>query len=77
LEVDAKVVKALGDERQRRAENRGLVAEMKANDPALAKDPVLAVDAHAGRYRQGNQQRLLVDSGLVARLGASALLSVR
>jgi putative DNA methylase len=41
LEVDAKVVKALRDEQDRRAENRQLIAEMKAKDPSLAKDLVL------------------------------------
>jgi adenine-specific DNA methylase len=39
--VDAKVVKALRDEQDRRAENRQLIAEMHAKDPSLAKDPVL------------------------------------
>ena len=41
LEVDAKVVKALREEQDRRAENCRLIAEMKAKDPSLAKDPVL------------------------------------
>jgi len=41
LEVDGKVKRALQAEQDRRAENRRLIAEMKAKDPSLAKDPVL------------------------------------
>jgi adenine-specific DNA methylase len=41
LEVNAKVVKALQDEQDRRVENRQLIAQMQAKNPALAKDPVL------------------------------------
>jgi putative DNA methylase len=41
LEVNEKVLKALQDEQDRRAENRQLITDMKAKDATLANDPVL------------------------------------
>jgi adenine-specific DNA methylase len=41
LEVNEKVLKALQDEQDRRAENRQLITAMKAKDVTLASDPVL------------------------------------
>ena len=40
LLVDERVLRRLQEE-QRRAENRGLIAELKAKDAVLAGDPVL------------------------------------
>jgi putative DNA methylase len=41
LLVDERVLRRLQEEEQRRAENRALIAELKAKDAALAGDPVL------------------------------------
>jgi putative DNA methylase len=41
LEVDDGVLRRLGEEEERRAENRALIAELKVKDASLASDPVL------------------------------------
>ncbi|MGE3536742.1 MAG: DUF1156 domain-containing protein [Candidatus Tectimicrobiota bacterium] len=41
LPVDARVLRCLRDEEERRAENRELIARLKAQDASLAADPVL------------------------------------
>lgn len=41
LEVDAVVLRALGKEQERRAENLELIAQLRSSDPRLAEDAVL------------------------------------
>lgn len=41
LEVNDRVLRRLGEEEERRTENRALIAELKAKDASLVSDPVL------------------------------------